>query len=508
MLGIPIMRNSKVIVDILRQNNPPDVKNVDYRDKAKRIIPSLQNNAPIFCDNVIFWSIGTNKKAYVYRQCRYWFENSFCLTYLREGTLKNDDIAPEGTSYFSIKVSLSEVALEVILVAIQSIATDEVIVHDIDIAQDIDYITSRKDVENYILANGVKKEDIVNDRCKTGDNCISFFNHNRTLKVKVYNKYVQMLESCDVMTTLGSRLHSLFVDPIESIRNTLERTKEVGVTRIEVKFYDGTFDIDYFLEIFNATKNFLEGCTFYKTSLKYQWKQLVKRIHKDKVIMIYLKEKKTFAYCHWWNSITGKIQGGIAKGVSDEELPALIVNFSFNSMTSKLITVENQEITVYEYRRTSDAITLIPGPKGGLHPGIRAELNPHEVGIVDYRGINIGWPSTRIYKDSSPLAGIERIDNNDRLEDLYDHHVSHYIIGYNILTYGSQYKVIARGEIIFRGKEYLGAELIDKDRKVIKVRCGPSLEALIQSQTVKFHFKVISTVERISSGRDIKVKEV
>jgi hypothetical protein len=493
------------MINLLREHNPPDVNGVDYVDRTREITPSLDSNSPIICENIVLWLIGDNNLEYIKTQCKHYFENSFSLVLMRRGILKEDDIAPQETPYLSIKISLSKVDLENILEAIPNIVNcDDIILHSIDIAQDVEYITTRKDVEEHILANGVERKNIVNDRYKVGDNCISFFNDDRTLKVKVYNKYTQILESAGVTTTLGSRLHYLFSG---STGETLRRTKRTGATRIATTFYGGDLDTDYLVSSFNEVKDFLQGCKFYKTSLEYQWKQLTKKIHKDKVIMVYLEDEQKFAYCHWWNSLTGRMQGGTSKKVSSKEVLTLVANFSFNSTVSKLITIREDETIINEYKRIGKSITLIPGPQGSLYPEVKVEIDPKEIGIIDHKGINIGYPVSRLRKDSAPLTGIEKVGNNT-LEDLTDHRPRHYVVSYKSLEYRSKYKVISRGEIIYQSETYLGAEVTNQNGEIVKVRCGPNLEQLIRSRTEKFHFKVTSKPKRTSRGRDIEVMRV
>ena len=74
--------------------------------------------------------------------------------------------------------------------------------------------------------------------------------------------------------------------------------------------------------------------------------------------MIYLKEKRFFAYCHWLNSQTGKIQGGTQKRVYKRHIQLLV-----SKTTSKLITITNDDMKVEEYKRMVSNITLIPGPR-------------------------------------------------------------------------------------------------------------------------------------------------
>src|SRR5882724_748103 len=141
------------------------------------------------------------------------------------------------TPYFSFKFSLSDVPINEVIQSLTSLISSKIILHNIDIAQDIQY-TTRNDVERFILDNDlVKEEDIIDDRRKVGDNCISFYNEDRSLKIKVYNKFVQMLESCDVMIVLDSRIHNIFIDPLLSSQATMKRTSETGITRIEIKIY-------------------------------------------------------------------------------------------------------------------------------------------------------------------------------------------------------------------------------------------------------------------------------
>ena len=114
----------------------------------------------------------------------------------------------------------------------------------------------------------VQSNDIVDDRRKVGDNCISFYDPDYTMKIKVYNKFVQMLESCDVMIVLGSRLHNLFVDPTDYIMFILEEIKYTGVTRIEVKIYNSEVHPEnFYIDTFNQRELF-KGVSSMKSILE------------------------------------------------------------------------------------------------------------------------------------------------------------------------------------------------------------------------------------------------
>jgi hypothetical protein len=508
-------RTVRTIISIIREHNPPDIANADYTNDLKVLIPSLEYDVPIFCDNVILWSIGKNRIDRIRRKCKEDFGNSFRIDLLAAhkgvSELIKDDIAPQGTQYFSLKISLSEVSIEKVLYFLGNITSDNVILHDIDITQDVPYITNRETVEEHILGRGIEKRFIVSDLHKVGKNCISFYNRDplddtgsTLLRIKVYNKFIQMLESSSVRTTLGSRLHNIFVDPTDSMKRTFLRTRKVGLTRIEVKFYGQEIrSLDYYIRKFMRTKiRYLQGCKFYKASFEHQWRELINKIYKDQVIMVYLKRDNIFAYCHWWNSITKKMQGCYNTISQNDDLKTLIANYSFNEMTTKLIIVDTDGEVCKEYKRVTNAITLIPGPQRGLYPQSRAQLSPEDVGLVEYRGISIGWPDCRIRPSDGPLAQIIEISESEEVEIIT--HFSGYKVAYSVLKPYSRYKVIAKGVSEWRGREYLFLDIINcNDSSLLKIRCGEQLCKLMIDKTKKTYF---ITQNLIPGGRDINVE--
>src|SRR5882724_3289198 len=111
-----------------------------------------------------------------------------------------------------------------------------------------------------------------------------------------------MLESCDVMTVLGYRIHDLFVDPLPLLQATMKRTSETGITRIEINIYGEEIrNLLWYLDIFDEVKDNLKGCSFYRCSFEDQWKRLVDSIYDNQVTMLYLEKDNFFAYCHQWN---------------------------------------------------------------------------------------------------------------------------------------------------------------------------------------------------------------
>jgi hypothetical protein len=503
------------ITSILKKHNPPDVAEVDYISKSVHLIPSLDYDTPIFCDSVILWSLEENRINEIYHKCKKHLNTSFKINFLKTqrsiSELTMDDIAPKGTKYFPIKISLSEVSIKKAIHFLEDTISHNLILHDIDITQDIPYITNRNIVEKHILKKGIKKEYIVDDLHKVGKNCISFyskdplteFSKGTLLRIKVYNKFVQMLESCDVRSTIGSRIHNLFVDPTDPMKEILERTKEVGITRIEIKFYGKDIQkSEYYLKNFVKNKNkYIQGCSFYEVSLENQWKKLIEKIHKKQVIMTYITEQCTFAYCHWWNSLTRKMQGGYKKITPADNLETLIANFTFNGMSTKLIIINSNEEKIKKYKRTSESITLIPGPQGGLYPRKNAETSPENVGLTEYLGIKIGWPNFRIKPSNQPLSNIMEISESEEMEEIT--RFTGYKAAYTTLNTYSTYRTIAKGLSKWREKQYLFLNVIDHNNTILKIRCGEKLHKLILDKTKKTYFH---TENLTYKNRDINVR--
>src|SRR3979490_3330784 len=228
--------------------------------------------------------------------------------------------------------------------------------------------------------------------------------------------------------------------------------------------------------------------------------------------MIYLKEKRFFAYCHWLNSQTGKIQGGTQKRVLERHIQLLVSNYSFNKTTTKLITITNDSMKVEEYKRMVSNITFIPGPRGSLYPQTQSILSPKDIGLIEFKGIKIGWPDKRIQLNSLPLSPIEILEDNNNndnneLRNITDPLVSYYRAGYSTLNTDTVYKVITKESLYYRGSKCTVIEVKNKKGEILKVRCGRMLEDLLEDISCITYFKTGSIIY-VDRMNDIAVEEI
>src|SRR5579871_3316301 len=229
---------------------------------------------------------------------------------------------------------------------------------DIDFTLDCGRISTRKDVKAW-LPPGTKIADSKN---RTGNNCISWFEDDGKRRCKEYNKTVQIAETAGARPVLGSDMHILLNGSM--LADSIISFKDVGMTRLEITFYGGELKTpDEYVEAVMDLFERMESCTTYSVSLERQWNALASCL--TQMMCIYHEPSSTFAYVHWWNSLTGKMQGS-QKEINKKNLLKVVANFGFSERPIYLLTVDGrgEELKVYRRGIGSSEITLLPGPSG------------------------------------------------------------------------------------------------------------------------------------------------
>lgn len=367
---------------------------------------------------------------------------------------------------------------------------------DIDYTVDARNITTRTKLLEYLISLGPVE---IADRGEkaVGRNCLSWWAVDADgdrVRIKVYNTFAHILESAGVRVLLGSNVHSLLNGSVKA--DTLLRHKDHGVSRIELTFYSDTFKpiSVYRTMVMNVASELLAGCPTYCNSLSRQWATFQTNIHQTAAV--YHVETSTFAYCHWWNSLTKMMQGGSSAIRNIGELPKLLGNYSFYERDMHLITIADDGETSSTFARVpgGSPITMCCGPKGGLYPsGPSRILVDYGDGVGNVGTGYLGWPLTYTYR-SRPLASVE--ERPDDIGSLVEQMESLTIINrdykpaFTGLEVGRRYVVCGSGVGNFRGTDYVYVKLDDGSR----VRCGPSLEQLVRDHmnngNVKFSFIV------------------
>lgn len=453
----------------------------------------------MFCDSIVFWGLDNHKMKdtqgtaigkYI-AELRHAFSQSsldvesikmtHCgrldiqdgYEYFTKSACKRHRKEYDGqqyeAGYIAVKVSLNYCRAKKVVPMLASmlptLEEHSIVLHDIDITHDCRRITTRTQLERHIHENNAGK--IVDDRFKVGDHCVSWRGNKentKDIRFKVYNKFVQTLESAEVRKSLGSRMEDL-VEKEGAFARHVKRFKEHGYTRVELTFYGSTLHSFWdYQDRMNEVRELLETCPTYKCSFENQWKQRAECI--KSMVAVYFPKNNLFAYCHWWNSITSKKYGYMWKKVSSTVVPLLLANYSFNDRPIHYFEagegVNGKAVITKEkkyYRKPGcTAITLVPGPQKGMFPSRDECPNGarkfHHVGIVEVDNIKISWPKRSHRRVSAPLAEIiEREDDESEtdVQRLKAVRSSLYTVAHQILQPDTLYTIVAAGLHEYRG---------------------------------------------------------
>ena len=505
----------------------------------------------IFVDSILLWcayDMQTDKNMVKYylgiisHKLGLYFEKSqFQLKAARKGVWASFDEASEKVEmqqeysvigYIGVNVRFHNIGLSNLFVALRQalrlLRNESIILRSIDVTVDCGYISTRSIIEKYVLSHNLAtKSDIVNDRLSVGDNCISFLGkssllNNANTRTKIYNKFIQALESSQLLESLGSRLSHLIADHDASYMDKLRRFLETGYSRIELSIYGSTlFHPTSYERAMDDTLNKMARCPTFKVPLREQWHMIVDKL--TQVTAVYIEETSTFAYCHWWNSLTKRKQG-ICKEIKADHLKCHLANFSFNDRTIHCFYIKQigsnsssyETIKHERYVRAAGCteMTLVPGKSNSLFPS-RAYLSDDaitfaDVGLDTYNNVCIEWPDNRLDKTAGKcIARLVRVDDNGAftmtslqhalappaLEVISSPQSSTYRSDVAYLKEGVTYSVVKYGYAPFRGKTCL--HLVFDDG--LKVRCGGTLQDIVEEKlqdNVAFNITVTSVSKR------------
>ncbi|KAI9238891.1 MAG: hypothetical protein BYD32DRAFT_435377 [Podila humilis] len=440
----------------------------------------------LFCDNVIFWALvdtggdvekqRKNSISAILEALEEQDVNRSMVKIVRQGKISFDGFFHDRTvkkfakkasgdvEYISIKVTLHSIKLSTLLTtlhdAIVELENNYIFLHDVDIATDCHRVTSRPILHEYLEKIFGDELEIVNDRSRVGDHCLSWIaatDDDQKVRCKVYNKFVQMMESAEVMSSLGSRMESLVISTIdEKLHKRLRKARKTGLSRLEVKFYGGDlYDHAYYENYLEQVKEIIQECPTYEVPFAEYWKYMASKITSMVAVFASGVDRSAFAYCHWRNSITAKKYGTMREKVGRDEALKLLANYSFNDRPIYLVEVSlddpSKEIVVTKYSRPDGCtmMTLVAGCQNGLYPYAYHEdiYEFASMGIVSTNNITINWPETRLRKSSPPLVDIHQVAMDG--EDLYMQTTTlvgtktSYKIGHGILDEHTKYTVIA-----------------------------------------------------------------
>jgi len=504
------MEDVNNVVSVLLESSTSDVGSVDYTSGGTRV----QNLVPatrLFCDNFILWQVGDeiNMRRFIRDNLHL---TNFNVSLVSEGVLQGNDFGVAGDTYRSYKVSVSQEMIDSVINCLSLLPMDGVYLHDTDMTVGCYGIVTRQDLNDHLLRMGVRPEDIVDDLRKVGRNCISWYFTTSTgvvIRIKVYNKFIQMLECPNVRKNIGSIVHHIVANPSDEFQRTLLNASPYGLTRVEIKIYSQqVYNRRSYARLMRQTLGFISGCRVYQQSFENQWKLLVDHIFDKPVVMVYDRDHKIFGYCHWCNLLTSRIQGVVKKNIEPEEIPFLLSNFSFNGRYIRYIDLSGGVRTDEQYHRLTDGDTLVPGKNGSLYPSIVLKASFNQMGLIDYRDMRLGLPTQMRVDRVSMLSEVWRSGSSEMKMLGNNIITSSYRAMYTTLSLHTEYLVIAAGTGVYSGSQYIFAKLYNETERVVyHVRCNSSLEGMIANNGDVFRIMTGRT-RRVRGYTDIEVRRI
>jgi hypothetical protein len=223
-------------------------------------------------------------------------------------------------------VDLADFLLEALLqelpMLLDELAADGIYLYDFDVTQDFGCIFRKAELRAHLLAHGGFHEQgdgtiglprlLKNDR-HVGRDCLTWLDNlrGRTVRAKVYNKFVCQVTSPAVTKSIGNHLVDFLDCPDARLRATFAdaTAKATGITRLEATISGGRVPTRADLQdILQGMRGHLEGNgLFYAVPFAEQWAQLAQALTGSCVL--YNATHRTFDVGLYADTETRKITG-------------------------------------------------------------------------------------------------------------------------------------------------------------------------------------------------------
>jgi hypothetical protein len=235
----------------------------------------------------------------------------------------------------------------------------------------IEYLIEKHD---FTVGEGQQHKNIIENDERVSNTCLSFWLVNKTdfLRVKLYDKFKQSLESGSVRGNVGSHLNNWIHNPGTKLRDTLKKSVPHGILRMEISYTLDTSinkappSIKQVNEDMDYVKSLLETApqdTYFYCSINNQYKRLIEQVKQN--VIVYNITTKTFLFCRWFNRLTNKINGFWKDKISKTDFILTLNQYTFNRPFKLILMESYEEVTpnTESYQKGAN--------KGQLKPDIK-----------------------------------------------------------------------------------------------------------------------------------------
>ena len=226
--------------------------------------------------------------------------------------------------------------------------------HDIDFTRDIGFSFDTDNLINEMIDkydfhyDGEKHKRIIE---KDYNNNVEFWiiYEDLEIRIKIYNKFIQTIESPAVRTNYGSHIAKWVNNKNQTLNKAIDKSLNVGYSRLEMTFYTpngrppkNEIVDENFNEIYDRIKHITSQSIFYN-SINNQFKGIMEQVSEN--LIIYDKTRKHLLLVRWFNSLSGKMNGIIFKNISclSNRIINIIGKMTFNNIPIRLIIIEYED---------------------------------------------------------------------------------------------------------------------------------------------------------------------
>lgn len=164
------------------------------------------------------------------------------------------------------------------------------------------------------------------------------------IRVKIYNKFIQTMESPAVRTSTGSHLLHWINHDNKDFDDAIFKSLDYGYSRLEMTFYNDTIPSDDLVHrnfefVYDIIKKTSNDAIFYNT-INNQFKAIMDQVSEN--LFVFDKTKKQLLQVRWYNKLSNKMNGIIHKkiGYFSNRLINILGRFTFNDKPIKIVMIE------------------------------------------------------------------------------------------------------------------------------------------------------------------------
>ncbi|KAK8836650.1 hypothetical protein M9Y10_037586 [Tritrichomonas musculus] len=316
----------------------------------------------------------------------------------------------------------------------QFLHDNKVFIHDIDFTRDYKGVFNKEDVIKHLInnhnfvqegdGNPDKNPVIISNSRYVSNNCLTFLRNTEIglIRYKFYNKFVQSMESPSVRNKIGSHINDWINNPEPILRDSIEKSLETGLLRLEFTCYVYSEEVvnkltkEDVIEEMEYLHNLMSPELIYYNPIQNQFNLLCDNILYNICIIDVDQDLAFISLYH--NKLTGKVNGFYLEKINVTKLsnalrwycsnkPIIVILMHLDSANDEVniqqdcyIRVSNTTDKLFTYIcKGSEKLKAVQKIGVDWH-------KPEDMGLIPNNVFNFTYPSTNpsLLKSSSKEA--------------------------------------------------------------------------------------------------------